>query len=100
IDAAVGAGANQVSGPNLLAADQSAAYREALGAAVADARAKAQALAAAPGLTLGRVTAVSESGATPVPLDLQTGSAKAPGTPVEPGTQEIDASVTVTYATS
>jgi uncharacterized protein YggE len=98
IDAAVGAGANQVSGPNLLAADQSAAYREALTAAVADARAKAQALAAASGLGLGRVTSVSESGATPVPVDVQSGAAAKSS--VLPGTQEIAATVTVTYAAS
>ena len=47
-DAAVGAGANQVSGPNLLASDQDAAYRSALKAAVAQARlARLQALIAA-----------------------------------------------------
>ena len=36
IDAAVDAGANQISGPNLVRSDQSALYRQALRAAVAD----------------------------------------------------------------
>ena len=40
VDAAVGAGANQVYGPNLLASDQDAAYRNALKEAVAKARDK------------------------------------------------------------
>ena len=100
VDAAVGAGANEVSGPDLLAADQAAAYRDALAAAVAAARGKAQALAAASGLALGRVTAIAESGATPVPLAAESGAGKSSATPIEPGTQEISATVTITYATS
>ena len=47
IDAAVDAGANQVYGPSLSRGDQGELYRSALKAAVADARASAQALAAA-----------------------------------------------------
>ncbi len=99
VDAAVGAGANQVSGPNLLVSDQSSAYRSALKDAVADARAKAQTLAAASGLTLGAITSVTEGSApTPVPF---AGPKQAAGAapPVEPGTEEIDASVTVIFAT-
>ena len=46
VDAAVGAGADGVSGPNLSLSDQDAQYRAALKNAVADAHAKAQALAA------------------------------------------------------
>ena len=45
IDAAVNAGANQVYGPSLSHGDQDELYRQALKAAVADARANAQALA-------------------------------------------------------
>jgi uncharacterized protein YggE len=99
VDAAVGAGANQVSGPNLLASDQTAAYRSALEAAVADARANAQTLAAASGISLGAITSVSEGGqATPVPF---AGAKEPSASPqVEPGTQEVDATVTVTFATS
>jgi hypothetical protein len=97
IDAAVGAGANQVSGPNLLVSDQASAYRDALEDAVADARAKAQTLATAVGGTLGRVTAISEGGAMPIRLDAGA-VAKDSGTPIEPGTQRIDATVSVTFA--
>src|SRR6185436_5812192 len=58
IDAAVDAGANQVYGPSLSAGDQGELYRDALEAAVADARANAQSLASASGLALGRITAI------------------------------------------
>jgi hypothetical protein len=97
IDAAVAAGANQVWGPNLLASDQSAAYRDALKAAVADARAKAQALAAASGVTTGAITSISEVGA-PAPMPM--GAARDSVVQIEPGTQQITASVSVTFALS
>jgi uncharacterized protein YggE len=97
IDAAVGAGANQVSGPNLLVSDQDAAYRNALKAAFADARAKAETLANASGVTLGHITAIAEGGATPIPLPM-AGGAKDSTTPIEPGTQKIEATVSVTFA--
>ena len=95
VDAAVGAGANQVSGPNLLASDQDAAYRTALKAAVAQARTKAETLASASSSTLGKITAIVEGGGGAVPLPL---GAKDSAVPIEPGTQEIEATVTVTFA--
>src|SRR5581483_6535616 len=49
IDAAVDAGANQVSGPNLVRSDQNALYRQAMRAAISNARAKARAIAKAAG---------------------------------------------------
>src|SRR6266576_4342985 len=55
IDAAVGAGADGVSGPSLSRSDEDALYRDALTNAVSDARDKAAALASAAGLTLGGV---------------------------------------------
>jgi uncharacterized protein YggE len=96
IDAAVAAGANQVYGPNLLASDQDAAYRTALKAAVAYARVNAETLASASGLTLGKVTAIAESGG-PMPLPA-TDAGRTTAAPIEPGTQRIDASVSVTFA--
>ena len=96
VDAAVGAGATGVSGPSLFSGDQSGLYRDALKAAVAQARAKAQALAEAAGVSLGRVTAMVEGGGqTPVPL---ARTDAAPSVPIEPGTQEISATVSVTFA--
>jgi uncharacterized protein len=98
VDAAVAAGANQVSGPGLLASDQAAAYRDALRAAVADARAKAQALAAASGVSAGAITAIVEAGAPAMPL--AAGDARGSAAPIEPGSQEIEAAVSVTFALS
>jgi uncharacterized protein len=98
IDAAVAAGANQVYGPGLLASDQDAAYRSALKAAVANARAKAETLASSSGLAVGKVTAIVESGEpSPQPLAM-SGAAKDAVTPIEPGALTIAAVVTVTFA--
>jgi uncharacterized protein len=96
VDAAVGAGANNVSGPNLSSSDQGKLYRDALKLAMADAKAKAQAIADGGGVKLGKVTTVVEGGgATPLP---SADTAKA--TPISPGTTQIEATVTVTYAIS
>jgi uncharacterized protein len=99
VDAAVGAGANQVYGPSLTRSDQEAVYRGALKAAYADARAKAQALADAAGVTLGAMTSTVEGGAS-APMPLAAGRAEDAKATVEPGTQEIQASVSVTFAVS
>jgi uncharacterized protein YggE len=96
VDAAVGAGANGVSGPSLTVSAQDDLYAQALKAAVAQAKTKAQALAEAAGRTLGAVTTIVEGG-NAVPLPFSAG-AKANSTPIEPGTQQIQATVTVTYA--
>jgi hypothetical protein len=100
IDAAVAAGANQVYGPSLARDDQAELYRRALRAALDDARADAQVLAAAANVSLGRVTAVVEGGA-PQPLAYAADQARAAeSTPVEPGTQQVTATVTVTFSVS
>lgn len=96
VDAAVGAGATDVSGPSLDLSNQDALYNSALKAAVAQAKSKAQALADAAGRSLGGVVSIVEGGgaAPPVPFS----AAKDASTPIEPGTQQVQASVTVTYA--
>jgi uncharacterized protein YggE len=96
IDAAVAAGANQMSGPNLLTSDTASAYRDAMRAAVADARAKAQALAAASGGTPGRITTIAEGSAMPPPMPAQDAE-RLSSAQVEPGTQRIEATVSVTF---
>ena len=98
VDAAVGAGANNVDGPNLDTAAKSALYDEALKRALDDAKGKAQAIAAAAGLALGQATKVREGGEA-VPMPLYAAKAAAVGSvPIEAGTQHIEASVTVTYS--
>jgi uncharacterized protein YggE len=98
IDAAVGAGANQVNGPTLTPTGQQEIYRAALKAAIADAQTRAQAIADAAGEKLGKLHSASETSSAPIAF----GAAKSafPGaavTPVEPGTVKTEADVTATY---
>ena len=98
VDAAVGAGANGASGPSLDVSDQASLYRDALHKAVDDAKLKAQSLADAAGLNLGGVQSITEGGASsPLPIADKMSAA---GVPIEAGTQQIQAGVTVTYAAS
>jgi len=98
IDAAVDAGANQVSGPNLVRSSATALYRTALRAAVADARGKARTIAAATGLHIRRITDVSESSAAPPPTPLTAKATADAATPVETGSTLVEATITVTFA--
>ena len=100
VDAAVAAGANQVSGPSLTRTDQQALYQRALRAAIVDARKRAQAIASASHVRLGPVRMVTEGSNVPPPPIL-AGRAQAPSaTPVEPGTIQIEADVMVTFGIS
>lgn len=98
IDAAVNAGANQASGPDLVRADAAGLYRAALRAAITDAKAKARTIAGASGLHLRRITDVDESSAAPEPTPLTAKSGAAASPPVEPGTTLVEASATVTFS--
>ncbi len=98
VDAAVGAGANTVDGPSLTLSDEDALYRKALERAVENARAKALALGHAGGFGVGPVSTVVEQGATAQPVyDSAVALAKGASTPVEPGTRDVTADVTVTF---
>jgi uncharacterized protein len=97
IDAAVQAGANTVNGPSLDVSGRDELYRRALGKAMEDARAKAQALADAGGFGVGQVSSVTEQSANaPVPV-FQAAVAKSDAPPIEPGTQDVSADVVVTF---
>jgi uncharacterized protein YggE len=99
LDAASRAGANNVSGPTLARSNRDGLEAKALEEAVADARKRAEALAAATGVGIGQVTAISESTQSIGPEPMYRASldtvAKAP---IEPGTQEVQATVSVTFA--
>ena len=97
VDAAVHAGANTVSGPSLDVSGRDALYRRALGKAVEDARAKAQALADAGGFGVGQVSSVAEQSANAPGPVFQAAVAKSDATPIEPGTQDVSADVVVTF---
>jgi uncharacterized protein len=100
VDAAVQAGANNVDGPNLDTADTSSLYGQALKKAIGDAKTKAQALADGAGLTLGSMLKVREGGNPAQPVPMYAAARDAASVPVEAGTQQIQASVTVTYSAS
>jgi uncharacterized protein len=101
VDAATRAGANEVFGPHLTTSNREALYRQALERAYDDARVKAEALARTTGLSLGRPVDVVE-GALPggdYPLAARA-EAAAVDVEIEPGVNEVSASVTVTFAVS
>jgi uncharacterized protein YggE len=100
VDAAVDAGANQVSGPGLATGDRDRLYRQALAAAVEQARATAQVLAREAGVELGPIVAIVESGgaAPPIYARAEAAVAEDAGVPVEGGKLEVSAAATVTFA--
>ena len=100
LDAAVAAGANRSYGLTLARSDRDGLYRDALAAAVDDASAKAKALADAGGFDVGDIVRVDEGGGAMPMYD--TGAREMAAfeqrTPVMPGTQEIQAIVSVSFA--
>ena len=68
LDGLLAAGANEVHGAQMSAADPSSAEHEALRAAVSAAKAKAQAVADAGGVTLGELARVEEEPSHAVPM--------------------------------
>jgi uncharacterized protein YggE len=100
VDAAVNAGATGFGGPMLSHSDEDGLYRDALKKAVEDSKAKAQALADAAGLKLGAVQSVTEGASSTPPIPYATKTADAGSMPIEAGTQDVQATVTVTYAAS
>jgi uncharacterized protein YggE len=103
IDTAVKAGANTVSDIRFDLKDRDAVERDALKKAVADARARAEAIASGAGLTIVRILRIDEQGqVVPVPrpqmMAMRGAVADAPETPITPGEIEVQASVTLTAA--
>jgi uncharacterized protein YggE len=103
IDAAVQAGATAVSGVRFELKDRAGAEREALRMAVTDARGRADAAAAGAGRSVDRVLRIEEvrTGMAPPPRPMMMTRAAADAsieTPVEPGTIEIRAQVTLTVS--
>jgi uncharacterized protein YggE len=101
--AAAEAGANNISGPSWQLSENSQAQAEALTRAAANARSKAEALAAAQGVTLGDVLIINESSTSPIYPLYDKGVAAGAGTPsvapppINPQSLDVAASVTVTY---
>jgi uncharacterized protein YggE len=102
-DAAVQAGATSIEGIRFDLKDHAGAEQESLRLAVADARARAGAIAAGAGRTLDRIVRIEESrnaGYEPkvMPMMAARAVAEAAPTPVEPGFIEVHARVVLTVA--
>ncbi len=102
LDKVVSAGANTIYGMSFEIDNPKALQTQARDAAVADAQARAQAMAKAAGGTVGQVITISENvGAPPRPVlmrgAVESAPAAAGAAPVETGEQTIDAQVEVTY---
>jgi uncharacterized protein YggE len=100
LDAASNAGANDVYGPTLTRSDRHELQAKALRAAVDNAREKARVLADAARVQLGSVTTIRESGdGPPMPyFDAVLARSSMRAAPIEPGKQDIQATVQVTFA--
>ena len=101
IDAAVRAGATGVEGVEFSTSKRDELYRQALGDAFKDAKAKAQRLAQEAGVTLGAPLQIQEAFEDFGFGEPQSGggsSQGAPAPPIEPGTAGVEATVTVRFA--
>lgn len=107
VTAAASAGANQAGGVNFTVDDPEAKRSEAREKAIAQARGKAEKLAADLGMRLGVIKSFDEGGAYggPVPMIMRGakdagmggGGPEAAALPLPPGEQEITVQVTITY---
>jgi uncharacterized protein YggE len=95
LDRAISAGANEMSGIELVISEQAKLLDKARADAIADARRKAELYANAAGMKVGRVMTISEEGSIPQPRVLQ--QMRAGAVPFAPGEQTLRAVVVVSY---
>ena len=91
-------GANRIQGVQFTVKNEAPARAQALGEAVREARWNAEAMAAAMGMKLGQVLLLEQGNhgvIRPVVRQFAATAAAAP-TPIEPGTVEVRATVTLT----
>ncbi|HSK71489.1 MAG TPA: SIMPL domain-containing protein [Pyrinomonadaceae bacterium] len=97
IDTATATGANRIQNLQFTLRDERAVQAQALREAAIKARGKADALASALNLTILRVLSLVESSPVVVPMyDVAMARTETASTPIEPGTIEIRATVTLT----
>ena len=97
LDAAVADGANTLNGLTFGLADPEPVLNAARQEAVADARARAELLATAAGVKLGRVLSISEGSAPVDPVPMFRAEASAAPVPVAGGELGLSANVTIFY---
>src|SRR5450759_1945905 len=102
VDDSMAAGATTVNGITFRVGDPKASQSQARGLAMTDARAKADALAAAAGVSVKGVASITETSSQPTPICYTAGAmdaakAQSVSTPIQTGTTDITIQVTVTY---
>jgi hypothetical protein len=101
LDALVGEGANQISGPNLVVDKPEAALDEARAKAIATGRARADLYARSLGMRVARIVAVTESGGyavpPPMPVMMEARVAGLPATKIEAGEQKLQVNLAMTF---
>lgn len=102
LDALVKEGANQINGPTLTIDKPDSAYDEARVRAIANGKAKADLYAKALGKRVVRLVSVSEAGASvppPMPYasDIVVTGARVAKTEIDPGTQQLQVSVSMSF---
>lgn len=98
IDGAIANGANQVQGVDFSFEDTECLVQKARQQAIAKAKVNASQIANDAGLKLGRIVNVVTSGAgNPEPMFASMALAKSSSTQIEPGSQEVSATVTVIF---
>jgi len=100
VDDAVTAGGNdaQVQGISFTIENPDTLKTQARQAAMADARSRAETLAKEAGVQVGNPIAISESAVVPPIAYDRAAAGVAPETPIQPGTQDVTVTVSVTYA--
>jgi len=98
LDQMIAAGANNVSGIEFTVSERSRLLDNARTQAVAEARRKADLLARAAGVRMGRATAIIEHSGAPMPVERMTmRAAPAASVPIEAGEQTLRVYVSVTF---
>ena len=101
LDALVAEGANTINGPNLTIDKPEAALDEARIKAIANGRARADLYARALGMNVVRLLSVSEGGGfavpPPMPIVMMAERAQSAETKIDPGTQQLQVSVSMSF---
>ena len=102
LDALVAEGANQINGPNLTIDKPESALDEARTRAIANGRARADLYARTLGMRVVRLISVSEGGGYHAPPPMPMGAVMmaergAADTKIDPGTQQLQVSVSMTF---
>jgi uncharacterized protein YggE len=97
LDASVADGANTLNGLTFAVADPKPLLDEARKEAVADARARAELLAEAAGVKLGKIVSITETAVGEPPMPMYKAELSAAPVPVVGGEVEMSASVTIFY---